>query len=167
MFWEVMRVPKPNTLSEDGIALSRWTGVEIAKGSPALAGTHYVINEEALSSHPYDVVLSDTAALTKRFRHDWVLRRAFRPYVLQPDSTPMPDRAPNHEERSKLYSVYLRPWVLERKDASASVPHITDLSLVPASHICARTMCVNAPGDAFVFRRLRAKTTTLWKEALR
>ena len=51
----------------------------------------------------------------------------------------MPDRARNQEERAKLYSVYLRPWVLEHDDASAAVPHITELNLVPASYLCVRT----------------------------
>ena len=37
----------------------------------------------------------------------------------------MPDKAPNAEERAKRYSVYLRPWVLDRDDASPAVPHIT------------------------------------------
>ena len=39
----------------------------------------------------------------------------------------MPDKAPNAEERAKRYSVYLRPWVLDRDDASPAVPHITHL----------------------------------------
>ena len=39
----------------------------------------------------------------------------------------MPDREPQEEDRARLFSVFLRPWVLERGDASVSVPHITDL----------------------------------------
>ena len=73
---------------------------------------------------PNYVVVPDTTVLRDKFRHTWVLRRCHRPFVPQPDGTPMPDRAANREERSRLLSIYLRPWVLERKDVSKSVPHI-------------------------------------------
>ena len=138
--------------------ISRWTEVKIPKGAEAQAGTHFVINEEALKNHPDYVVLPDTPLLSARFRHEWVLRRAFRPYVPQPDSTPMPDHAKNQEERAKLYSVYLRPWVLERRDASSAVPHITELNLVPASHLCVRTGWSINDNTPFVFRRVRCKS---------
>ena len=109
MFWEVHRVTSPNSDSNDDVQVSRWTGVKIQKGSIARAGTHYVINGKVLKDHPDYVMLPDTTRLSTRLRHEWVLRRAFRPFVPQPDRTPMPDRAKNHEERAKLYSVYLRP----------------------------------------------------------
>ena len=73
------------------------------------------------------MVFPDTPSLREKFRHAWVLRRCRRPYVPQPDSTPMPDRTDNREDRSRLLSIYLRPWVLERQHASIHVPRICDL----------------------------------------
>ena len=67
-----------------------------------------------------------------QLRHEWILRRANRPYVPEPDGTPMPDAAANAEEKARLYNVYLRPWVLDHGDASLAVPHITDLNLCDA-----------------------------------
>ena len=56
-------------------------------GAAAEADTHYVINDDVLHGlHDY-VALPNTAALTQRLRHEWVLRRAFRPFVPQPDTT--------------------------------------------------------------------------------
>ena len=40
----------------------------------------------------------------------------------------MPDAAPTAEEKAKLFSVYMRPWVLEREHATSAVPHISDLN---------------------------------------
>ena len=50
----------------------------------------------------------------------------------------MPDKAPNAEERAKRYSVYLRPWVLDRDDACPAVPHITHLRADYKRSTCAR-----------------------------
>ena len=105
-------------------------------------------------------MLPNSTRLSGRLRHEWILRRVFRPFVPQPDGTPMPDRAKNQEERAKLYSVYLRPWVLERNDASAAVPHITELNLVPASHLCVRTGWSSSEEKAFAFRRVRSKSAS-------
>ena len=49
MFWEVIRVPVPNTNSDDGLALSQWTGVAVPRGSMPRPGIHYVANDDALS----------------------------------------------------------------------------------------------------------------------
>jgi hypothetical protein len=41
----------------------------------------------------------------------------------------MPDREATADGRARLFSVYLRPWVLDRADADDAVPHIADLDL--------------------------------------
>ena len=154
MYWEVLPVPSPNVKTDDGVAISQWTDVKFVKGSSPQPGIHYVINEEGLRGNEDIVIFPNTPRLSRQFRHEWVLRRAHRPFVPQPDSTPMPDRAKNQEERAKLYSVYLRPWTLEHEDASSAVPHITRLNVVPASHLCARTRCSDT---SIVLRRRRCK----------
>jgi hypothetical protein len=43
----------------------------------------------------------------------------------------MPDSKQDVEDKAKLYSVYLRPWVLDRSLATPEVPHISDLDVLP------------------------------------
>ena len=100
--------------------------------------TSLMQNGEGLCDHHDFIVLPDIPAM-QQMRHEWVLRRANRPYVPQPDSTPMPDNAASLEEKAKLFSVYLRPWVLDKEIASSVVPHITDLNRYDESSSCART----------------------------
>ena len=86
MYWEVLRVPLQSKTTDDGFVLSRWEGVRAEAGSAAQAGKHYVINDDILPElHDY-VALPNTAELSDRFRHEWVLRRAFRPFVPQPST---------------------------------------------------------------------------------
>ena len=46
-----------------------------------------------------------------------------------PENTPMPNSKMTSEQRSKIYSLYLRAWTLVKKDASVEVPFIEDLTL--------------------------------------
>ena len=46
-----------------------------------------------------------------------------------PENTPMPNSKMTSEQRSKIYSLYLRAWTLVKKDASVQVPFIEDLTL--------------------------------------
>ena len=69
--------------------------------------------------------------------------------VPAPMNTPMPDKYLGAEKRGRLYSVYLRPWVLDARWATPGVvPYITDLNVVPRT-------AVGAP--AVKRRRLRGK----------
>ena len=86
MFWEVERVGSPKQPTKDGKVLSVWTGVEVLPGTEAEAGKHYVIDDVGLREHDDYIVLPDIPAM-QQMRHEWVLRRANRPYVPQPDST--------------------------------------------------------------------------------
>ena len=49
MFWDVVRVLPPNNKADDGTVLSQWTGVALPRGLIPRPGTHYVINDSALS----------------------------------------------------------------------------------------------------------------------
>ena len=70
--------------------------------------------------------------------------------VLAPLHTPMPDKQPDGEGKARLFALYMRPWVLDRRFATAEVPHLADLDLVPSS--------VPA-GFALTRRRLQSKTS--------
>ena len=138
MFWEVERVGIPKQFSKYQERMSIWTDVDILPGTPAEAGKHYVIDDAGLRNNHNYIALPDIPAM-QQMRHEWILRRANRPYVPQPENTPMPDKAASPEEKAKLYSVYLRPWVLDKNIASAAVPHITDLNRYDESSSCVRT----------------------------
>ena len=56
--------------------------------------------------------------------------------------------------------MYLRPWVLERQDATVAVPHITDLNVLSARHLCVRTGCADSAKPPLVLRRVTQKQTT-------
>ena len=60
---------------------------------------------------------------TEDLRHNAVMVRRKIPHVPQPNSTPLPTTGLPEEERGRIFSVYLRPWVLNRKDVSAVCPH--------------------------------------------
>ena len=64
------------------------------------------------------------------FRHEWVMVLQARPFVPQPGGAPMPTKSHTVEERTRILSVYLRPWVLSRYDVSTHVPHLTELNTV-------------------------------------
>ena len=64
------------------------------------------------------------------FRHEWVMVLQARPFVPQPSGAPMTDKRHTVEERARILSVYLRPWVLSRCDVSIHVPHLTELNTV-------------------------------------
>ena len=59
----------------------------------------------------------------------------------------MPDRAGSREAASKLFNVYMRPWVLYQDGATTAVPHIRDLD-----RRCATVAAVQPPR-----KRLRGK----------
>ena len=44
-------------------------------------------------------------------------------------------RVTHEEQRSELYSIYLRPWTLERSHATAAVPYVGNLMRISANHL--------------------------------
>ena len=63
-----------------------------------------------------------------RFRHTWILIRRQRPVVPCPERCPLPGKRMSKEQRSKIYSVYFRPWTLAFKVATDTVPYLAHLS---------------------------------------
>jgi len=92
------------------------------------AGVDYEVREEA-NLEPDIVVLPELEEM-QSFRHRWILRRRKRPMVPAPSHTPMPDKETTKEGKGRLFSLYMRPWVLDRRFASRHVPHIADLDVV-------------------------------------
>ena len=69
------------------------------------------------------------------FYEKYLLVRRTRPVVPAPTNTPMPDRVPQypespgrqHEERCRLYSVYMRPWTSNERFQTDHVPLLQNL----------------------------------------
>ena len=131
MYWEVEQLSPPGRDPDD--AKTMWvteppTPEMKASRRPS---TDYKVREE-VGRNPEYVVFPDTEPL-KTFRHEWILRRHWRPMVPSVEGVMMPDREKTREGRSRLFSLYLRPWVLEGSHASAHVPLLRDLSRIPVT----------------------------------
>ena len=98
------------------------------------SGRNFDVNPAAESEQ---VVFFPELESEPQLRWAWYLRRRHRPMVPAPTSTPMPDKAGDREGKARLFSLYMRPWVLDRRHASLEVPHITDLdvTLVPKRRV--------------------------------
>ena len=107
MFWEVVPVPNPKQKEKEAVSLSCWTEVRPAVGERIEPGKHYVVNEAGLQGERDFIVLPLVPGKTEILRHEWILRRAHRPYVPQPDATPMPDRAPSQDFVSVVNGLFL------------------------------------------------------------
>ena len=90
-------------------------------------GKQYVVRRR---EHP-DIVLLPEGGATAELRHQFYFSRRKRPMVPAPVNTPMPDKQGTKEKKSRLFCVYMRPWVLDRRFASPLVPHLCDLDVVP------------------------------------
>ena len=97
-------------------------------------GKHYVVLEPCALPAAYVTFPDDEA--TQELRHRAVLVRNARLLVPQPEGTPMPTQRFSAEERGRMLSVYLRPWVLHRRYASPHVPHIADLDICVCVCVC-------------------------------
>ena len=75
---------------------------------------------------------SEAGPLYERFRNTWFLRRRLKPMVPCPENTPMPNSKMMSDERSKIFSLYLRAWTLVEKDATVEVPFIEGLTRTAA-----------------------------------
>ena len=63
----------------------------------------------------------------------WYMRRRPRPKTPAPSNTPLPDKQKNQEDKARLFSLYMRPWVLDRRFANDEVPFIADLNVIPVA----------------------------------
>ena len=129
MHWCVRELSPPTR--KDGVAeCTRWKNdTPCERGRQPVPGKDYIVDEQFVRDNfSRDLVLfPSTPLLQPRFRHQWIIQRRNRPHVPSPAYTPMPDRENTAEGSGRLFSVYMRPWVLDHGDASTHVPHIVDL----------------------------------------
>ena len=102
-----------------------------------LPGKDFVLNEAEVVKNTHFLRLPASTNLFagperasyEALRSAYLIVKRERPVVPCPTNTVMPRRRMSKHQRSKLYSVYLRPWTLSQKLASADVPFAGDLGL--------------------------------------
>ena len=123
---------------------SKWTPAGrkklAANDSEAMvAGEDYVFDFQKIGrmtgvyAYPEGKYVFDGAVPTNytSFQKSWILLRRLRPMVPCPENTPLPSRRISKDARAKLFSIYLRPWTLSKKMATAEVPFLLDLARTP------------------------------------
>ena len=65
-----------------------------------------------------------------KLRHSVIMVKRQIPRVPQPVSTPLPTMHLSEEERGRIFSVYLRPWVLSDEHTSAHVPLLANIDIL-------------------------------------
>ena len=79
-------------------------------------GLHWKVIEPEVNLRQRDYITYPNTPDLIEFRHEWIMVLQARPFVPQPSGAPMPEKQHTPEERSRILSLYLRPWVLFKKD---------------------------------------------------
>ena len=122
-WWRPIRLRKPSVSYE----FTRWKDGHDAVR--AEAGLDYEV-DASYCRHSHILVFperpGDAEKYTK-FRSNWILLRRIHPVVPCTENTPLPSKKSSAEDRSRKFSVYLRPWTLVYDESTVHVPFITDL----------------------------------------
>ena len=95
------------------------------------------------------------------------------PLVPSPENSPMPANAASQELRCRLFSLYLRPWVLDEAHSSTEVPHLKDLQKVPPAdmtigpQVCRPLKRIRGKQPAPPERLLVSSYNEAWKHYIR
>ena len=134
-WWRPIRLAKPS----DEYRFTCWKdGHDVERAEP---GVDYEV-DTSYCVHPYILVFPNRAcggSKYKRFRSNWILLRRIHPVVPCPENTPLPGKKMKLEDRSKIFSVYLRPWTLVPDEADMHVPLLTDLKMTREQWMAADT----------------------------
>ena len=141
MWWEPFRLHPP--CHSEQYQWTKWIGSgesfykeHLADDDPPelQPGEHFAVNEEYISSLPpvtrERMLLFPNLPVLHRFRHEWMLRKRCRPVVPCPEASPLPHKSHSQNERARICSIYLRPWVLIPELSSAHVPSLRNLDVV-------------------------------------
>ena len=95
---------------------------------------------------------------TEALRHHFVMVRRKIPRVPRPDGTPLPTSTLDAEQRGRMFSSYLRPWVLHEDDCSPHVPLLYDIDILISDELLAFEAAKEKQSRTIVKnRRLRGK----------
>lgn len=136
MWWEVKPLPKPcvhNIGIREKRAVPELT-VWVEKPAEGTTGK-FQLNPKAVQhfASSKTILFYPEREEGLDLRNIWYMQRRKRPIVPAPVITPLPVGHRDPEKAAKLFSVYLRPWVLDTRWAvPVRVPHLADLNLVRA-----------------------------------
>ena len=161
MFWEVRRLqPPPLDADDDPKAeqsLTSWAAKGTFGAIPTSNGERWYALKNDLSQVPdsqdyLPYPRDDADEQLAAFRNQWIMKRHKRSVVPAPTHTPMPESQGTSEAKARLFSLYMRPWVLLDKDASEHVPTLARLGYLPRE----------ASERHVKRRRLHGKQTASW-----
>ena len=140
-----------------------------------IAGEDYELDPTKLRGKDYYFPYPDNPSLFHgkvpasytKFRHTWILRRRERPVVPCSEATPMPSRRKSKEFRSKIMSVYHRPWTLFPNLDNSFVPYVSDLRFTQAQLLQLHTTKLTQTETDEVEPHLLPDIRAAWKEHLR
>ena len=122
-WWEPIRLAKPSA----EYRFTKWR--EPCNEQRAEPGLDYDV-DISYCVHPNVLVFPKREAGEKynRFRSSWILLRRIHPVVPCPENSPLPSKKMTLEDRSKIFSVYLRPWTLVPEESTCEVPFLVNLN---------------------------------------
>ena len=165
--WEFVQWILPERLQPPSASnvVTKWTLAgkrklsQKTKGAAMEAGVDYELDMTAVQNFadlfpfPDDMRLfgKHVPETYLKFRQTWILRRRQRPVVPAPVVCPMPSRKQSKEHRSKIYSVYQRPWsracnescVMFKTVASSSEAPRCLPFLNPRHMMCVMVICMS------------------------
>ena len=125
MYWECLPLPKATliTVSFSG----EHQPLTIYRTVAHRDRDEWVINDNAESS---DIIFYPLIPGQFQLRWHWYMERRRRPMTPSPANTPMLDKFMG-EQKARLFTIYMRSWVLDHQHSSVHVPHFTNLDVVP------------------------------------
>lgn len=139
MCWKIHKLRLPSA----HYTVTKWVKKREAGHIKVLiAGTDYVLNEPRVAAEfehwitfPSRDHIKDAAMrrLSQQIHDSVILVARTRPVVPCPEQTPLPNRYMSKNMRSKIFSVYLRPWTMIAEEAIVEVPLLCDLDRPVAS----------------------------------
>ena len=125
--WECRRLPRPQKGADGAIGcLSTWP-VPAGPDEPGNKNQTFGPNPEAERRTVlfYPIIGDEDRDFQRRGKR--CMRKRDRPMTPAPISAPMPDRQPTKQDKARVYSVHLRPWVPDRQRATSAAPRVVDL----------------------------------------
>ena len=99
MFWEVEQLRPPDSRGQEG--KTHWASdpPTVEMKTARRPGKDYFVTEDVAAENEY--VLFPNLPVLQTFRHEWIMRRRFRPMVPSVEGVRMPDRQNKKEDRSR------------------------------------------------------------------
>ena len=96
-------------------------------------------------------------AASEKLRHSVIMVKRKIPRVPQPSGTPLPTMHLSEEERGRIFSVFLRPWMLSDQHASAHVPLLANIDILVSDVLHTLQLQYDLQEKPPTRKRLRAK----------